>query len=534
MNKDVIILVTHTLNKVIIEKYRRIKKQFEKNGDTFILFNNEDNEEFLIPQDISCIQFTVEQLNELQYEPIEETIIPGSNHFALLWFYLNNPQYRYYWNIEYDVDFSGEWKFLFDSFTHVEADFVSSHIMKYTDDESWFWWNTYKNNTIKIPLEKRLKSFNPIYRIHAKALFFLDDFLKKGNTGHHEVLIPTTLHHSGYKLLNFSEKGEFVSPETMRFLPTFPSIEPHGSINKLFHPVKCDIIRAKLNVLAIVVTYNGKDTIRQCLGSLLSSKYPVTIQIIDNASEDNTRQIIEEEYPTTILIKNNKNIGFGQANNMGFEYAKKKKFDYVFILNQDAYIEENTIFDLILAQNTYPEYHLLSPMHYSNKKNILDENFFRYVCTGSWSFLMDAISHKKFKPVYTSAFINAAAWLLTTDCIKVNGGFDPIFFHTGEDIDYYNRLQFNHFRSGIVPHTKIFHLRSNKGKNTLYENTFYHKYISILVRIKNPMIKYSFTTALNELFFDGLNYLLRGQFENYYKTCMIYFKIIKKKLMSEI
>ena len=76
---------------------------------------------------------------------------------------------------------------------------------------------------------------------------------------------------------------------------------------------------------------------------------------------------------------------------------------------------------------------------------------------------MDLISQKDRQPVYPSAFINAAAWLLTTDCINVVGDFDPIFFHTGEDVDYYNRLRFKQFRSGIVTTAKIVHLRSNKS-----------------------------------------------------------------------
>lgn len=141
---DVILIVTHKIDKAVIDKYRRVKQEAVKH-DVLLLVNDEDG--YLcrqIPEDVVFHAFSVDMLNSLSYEPIAETIVPGSNHFALMWFYLMNPQYRNYWNLEYDVDFTGSWSTLFNAFSDVQAGFVSCHIQRFCDNPYWYWWNTYK------------------------------------------------------------------------------------------------------------------------------------------------------------------------------------------------------------------------------------------------------------------------------------------------------------------------------------------------------------------------------------------------------
>jgi len=482
--KDIAIIVTHTVNKVLLERYFRLRNAFSAYGDVVILLNKEEDDKpkvLHLPEDVNCITFTVDDLNALQYEPLCETIIPGSNHFALLWFYLSHPAYRYYWNIEYDVEFTGNWNLIFEAFSTVEADFISTHIEWNKDHPYWYWWDTYQGVTLEIPVNQRIRSFNPIYRISPKALAFLDTFLKAGNSGHHEVLIPTALYHSGFKILDFGGKGEFILPEyeeqfyciplektetvvagsTMRHLPEFTDIASYHLDNKLFHPVKCDVFFSRLKVMALVVTFNAEQVIKKCLDSLLASTLAVTVYVVDNASTDKTVEIIKRDYPMVIVAENAKNKGFGQGNNIGFKYAEKEEYDYVFLLNQDACVETDTLEQLVRAQNLNPAYNLLSPMHYTGDKDNLNDNFFRHVKNECPDYVMDLMTDKPINMVYPAPFINAAGRLLTIECIKEVSGFDALFFHTEEDVDYYNRGCFHGFHAGVVPQAKIYHSRSN-------------------------------------------------------------------------
>ena len=259
MKKQVILLSSHLINEYIILGYNKLRKAAENNMDIFLLIEFDDNG-FSIPESIQYFPFTIDTLSELNYVPIAETILPGSNHFQVFQFYRANPHYDYYWNIEYDVFFNGDWKILFDRFKDVNSDFISSHLERYPQATGWMWWDSLQLTTIDIPISQYIKSFNPIYRISNRAMKYLERILSEGNSGHHEVLIPTVLNHAGYKISDWGGIGEFVLPgfenfsyltspdvnhlyyvgSSMRFRPVFIREELENLLtdNKLYHPVK--------------------------------------------------------------------------------------------------------------------------------------------------------------------------------------------------------------------------------------------------------------------------------------------------------
>lgn len=174
----------------------------------------------------------------------------------MMLFYLRNPQYDYYWFVEYDVIFTGNWNLLFQYYEDSVSDLISSHVEQYDESNSdWQWWNVIKFIDKNIQLKNRFKSFNPIYRLSKRALSFLHTYLSNGNAGYYEVLMPTALYNYGYSLEDFGGTGQFVKPGnrnrfyvqgtytnfgTMRYFPNY-SIEEIielGTSNKLFHPVK--------------------------------------------------------------------------------------------------------------------------------------------------------------------------------------------------------------------------------------------------------------------------------------------------------
>ena len=95
--KSVVLLSTHILNEYVIQKYRKLYCDLDKEKYDIILhLNVDDGCEWSIPNDIICFTTNCESLNALLYEPIEETLLPGSCHFPLLRFYIDNPDYRFY------------------------------------------------------------------------------------------------------------------------------------------------------------------------------------------------------------------------------------------------------------------------------------------------------------------------------------------------------------------------------------------------------------------------------------------------------
>ena len=73
---------------------------------------------------------------------------------------------------------------------------MSSYVRDYKEEPDWSWWGSL-SGAEEIPLESRVHSFNPIYRLSSRALAYVHDKLSQGWSGHHEVLLPTLLRYGG-------------------------------------------------------------------------------------------------------------------------------------------------------------------------------------------------------------------------------------------------------------------------------------------------------------------------------------------------
>lgn len=243
--------VTHFVSDPIIERFERISHAFKSNGDCVIILNQDHTDK--IPDLPNIYVCSNDDLNSLHYRPIGSKVTPGNNHFLLMHYFRGHPEYEYYWNIEYDVDFCGNWTEFFSEVNGLSHDFLSCHIKRYSDDPDWHWWNWMKGPDLSsIPLDERIRSFNPIYRISGRALAYVATLLSGLNSGHHEVLIPTALKSAGFSIADLGGCGEFTSGRlknrfydntlppfgTMRHRPPITFKETAISNGKLIHPCK--------------------------------------------------------------------------------------------------------------------------------------------------------------------------------------------------------------------------------------------------------------------------------------------------------
>lgn len=213
------------------------------------------------------------------------------------------------------------------------------------------------------------------------------------------------------------------------------------------------------SIYIIVVTYKGLRWYDRCFTSLRESVMPVQSIVVDNASNDGTVEYIRENYPEIHLIESKENLGFGKANNIAMRYALDHGCDYVFLLNQDAWVEPDTFEKLIDIHQRHPEYGILGPVQVNAEKT--------KVLNGVIQFLInpDSVNKQMFSDfmmgtideVYPVAEINAAAWLLPRKTLETVGGFDPIFLHYGEDWNYLSRVLYHQLKVGLTPHLHVVH-----------------------------------------------------------------------------
>ncbi|MFB6320153.1 glycosyltransferase family 2 protein [Saccharicrinis sp. FJH54] len=224
----------------------------------------------------------------------------------------------------------------------------------------------------------------------------------------------------------------------------------------------------KLKIFVIVVTYNGKKWIKKCLDSINNSTYPLSAVIVDNNSEDDTIEYIESNFLDIEIIKTGANQGFGKANNIGIKYALTKGADYVYLLNQDAYLFPDCIQNMLNVPDI-KSYGILSPVHLNGDGTKLDVHFKHYVSSIAIPEYLEDLVLKREKPVYEGKYVNAAGWLLPIATLNKVGGFDPFFYHYGEDLHYCQRVNYHGFKIGICTQAFMNHDRENAGNVALYK-----------------------------------------------------------------
>lgn len=285
----------------------------------------------------------------------------------------------------------------------------------------------------------------------------------------------------------------------------------------------------------IIVTYNAMKWAEKCFTSLRQSSVPVHCIVVDNGSTDGTQKYITANFPEVELIQSEKNLGFGKANNIGIEKAYQKGADFFYLMNQDAWIFNDSVEQLLNVYNIHPdkkEIGILSPIHIDGTGKKLDIFLDKYIAHNFETRLISDLYFHTLQPFYEISFINAAHWFLPKETIEIIGGFNPYFFHYGEDLEYVNRILFHKKKTLLVPESKVIH----DGKQSL-SKVDYTKYedLRIETNIMNPSIPDSLKAEKKAFKQSMLKNMLTGNLRVYKTLHKKYHKILKEeKILTEL
>lgn len=271
-------------------------------------------------------------------------------------------------------------------------------------------------------------------------------------------------------------------------------------------------------IYIIIVTYNAMKWAERCFSSLRKSSVPVQTIVVDNGSTDGTQEYIKTNFPEVELIQSPENLGFGKANNIGIEKAHKKGADFFYLMNQDAWIFEDSIQKMLDVYQEYPnkeEIGILSPMHLDGSEKKLDLHFENYLgkYTKTNRLLTDLYLQQQ-KAFYEIDFVNAAHWWLPKTTIERIGGFNPYFFYGAEDYDYINRTKYFGKKIFIVTRSKVVHDAFQGFLKPNHTDKEKAKQESILMqretRYLNINLDFHSKDELKSLYSDAIKLKLKG------------------------
>lgn len=232
-----------------------------------------------------------------------------------------------------------------------------------------------------------------------------------------------------------------------------------------------------MKIYTVIVTYNAMQWIDRCLQCLRDSSITTIPVIIDNLSTDGTRDYIPSHYPEVVLLPQDRNLGFGQGNNVGIRYALEHEADYVLLLNQDAYIHSDSL-QLMLEQSDGKS--LLSPVHLNGDGSKLDKMFRFLIKETDNRIIDDILVGGSLAKSYIVGRISAACWFLPAAVIRRIGGFNPLFFHYSEDDNYLCRLKYHGINTVLVPLAKVNHDRGEHGNVAVFNAKKLHRDILLI------------------------------------------------------
>lgn len=215
-----------------------------------------------------------------------------------------------------------------------------------------------------------------------------------------------------------------------------------------------------MKLYVIIVTYNGAKWIEHCLSSVYQSTIEAVPIVLDNGSKDSTLSIIRDKFPQCQLIETGANLGFGRANNLGIREAIKQGAEYIYLLNQDAWVAPDCFEQIVKVHKDNPEYGILSPLQLTGDWRRADKNFVsKIVETADYEQMLTDFLASTPKNVYEVGLVMAAHWMLYVPDLKKIGLFSPAFAHYGEDYNLITRYHYYGKKVGICSYAKACHDR---------------------------------------------------------------------------
>jgi len=213
-------------------------------------------------------------------------------------------------------------------------------------------------------------------------------------------------------------------------------------------------------VSVVILTFNGKEYIKDCQSSLLEQTYPnIEVIVVDNASQDGSPELIDEQFPAVNLIRNNSNLGFAAGNNMGIRLTHG---DYIALLNQDTKTASTWVEELVKTAEQDKKIGMcLSKLLYMNEPTRLNSSgMLIYKDLSIVNRGIGDVDYGQYDQYEETFASHGAAAFYRRTMLDEVGLLDEDYFLLGEEIDLAFRARFAGWKCIYVPTAVVYHARS--------------------------------------------------------------------------
>lgn len=238
-------------------------------------------------------------------------------------------------------------------------------------------------------------------------------------------------------------------------------------------------------VSIVILNWNGLDDTIQLIDSLFKQTHKnFNITVVDNASTGDDVEVLKKTFNQKIhILKNKENFGFAEGNNIGIRYALKEHHpEYVWLLNNDAIVDENALLELIDFAKKNTGFSVIG-------SRIVKWGTTQLYCAGggtlnSWTGI-DRLwgagqpQSRMLLPDRLS-YISGTSMFIRSDFFSKVGFFDPDYFLYNEEADLCTRAVRKGALLGYCPNSTVYHKVS--------QSSGYHSPVYIYYFLRNKLI----------------------------------------------
>jgi len=268
--------------------------------------------------------------------------------------------------------------------------------------------------------------------------------------------------------------------------------------------------KSLLDIAIVVVSYNTKDLLRDCLSSVVKSNLKVAyaVCVVDNSSTDGSAEMVRVEFPQVELITLSSNVGYSKANNIGLRWfgfnqdapiTEDNLPRYALLLNPDTVVPKDAFAEMVAFMDAHPNSGVAGPcvrrpdgsLDKACKRTFPTPTVSLYRMLGLGKLFPNSHAFNSYNLEYLpdSAVaqvdsVVGAYMQLRTEAIEEVGLLDEAFFMYGEDLDWAKRIKDAGWEVWYNGESEITHVKeaassqSSKARIDFYEAMwiFYNKH----------------------------------------------------------
>ena len=247
-------------------------------------------------------------------------------------------------------------------------------------------------------------------------------------------------------------------------------------------------------ITVVINTFNSEDKIHQCLNSIPSE---TKIIVIENSNSSDFKKMLEKNYSNVECILTGNNLGYAKGNNLGLSKVTSK---FALVLNPDAFLENNTIDQLLITAKNFADFSIIGPAK-QNEHSDFDDN-------------------KEKNQVFQVDKLKGFALFLNLEKFENIGFFDENFFIYLEEIDLCKRLKNENKKIYLDKKVIVHHIGGSSHNEKInfemelsrnwhwmwslfYFNKKHHGYLYALASVSNKFLSSLVKIFLYSLIFNS-------------------------------